>query len=148
MELERYLKIKEKIKNGCYVVVEWERTCSECLKGYKGAVKKHCKAIVRIGVSYANMERNKGKEMGSLPYGMFVYGNELIEKDNGDLMLRLTTSENPKHKTQSKYIYNGNVVDKQWLIDNGILGNRKPSTFSGGIFNINLKDIISIGGLQ
>lgn len=148
MELERYLEIKKEIKSGSYVMVEWERTCSECLKSYKGMVKKHCKGVLRLGVSYSNMERNKDKEMGSLPQGVWKVVNEIIEKDNGDLMLRLTTSENPKHKTTSEYIFNGNVVEKQWLVDNGILGNRKPNAFSGGIFNINLRDVISIGGLK
>lgn len=147
MELVELLKeIETKVVNGRYINLSYARQIKrdELNKGFKDLeITKSTSGTVRLGVSYANMQRNVDKEIGPLPFGQWVENYEnLIIENKGKYYLRVYTTENPYH-TKVAYTMNGENYTKQDLIDMGALKPSKPN--ENGLFNINIDSIVSIG---
>lgn len=115
-------------------------------------VKKETDMVIRLGVSYANMGINAGKQTGSLPWGQWVEGLEnLVIEHKGNYYLRVTstTPENPECGADiiaTRYILNGQVISKEEAI--AIVGEKKMSGSASPVYNLKFENILRIGGAQ
>lgn len=148
MNFNEYKELK--IKKGTIHQIHWRRTLSDkdVLKGFKGGrIEKETIGVFRIGVTYANMEVNKDKVCGSLPYGYFELSNEIIYSPTSNTyQLRITKTMNENHKPIVKWYLDGVEITKEELIEMNALGStqRQSKPSNSLVYNVKLKDIISI----
>ena len=115
-------------------------------------VKKETDMVIRLGVNYANMGINEGKQTGSLPWGQWVEGLEnLVLEHKGNYYLRVTstTPENPESGADviaTRYILNGQVISKEDAI--AIVGEKKMKGSASPVYNLKFENILRIGGAQ
>lgn len=149
MELKKLInEIDNKVVGGRYINISYQNKVSrdKLAKGFKDEnIFKSVNGVFRLAIKYGNMKRNLDKEIQPVKYGQWVEGYEnVILEYNGKYYLRVYLSENPHHKINSTYTWNGSQYCKQELIDNGVLRDTKTS-FENGLFNINIDSIVSIG---
>ena len=113
-------------------------------------VVKETDMVIRLGVSYANMSINEGKQTGSLPWGHWVEGMEnLVLEHKGNYYLRITstTPENPESGADviaTRYLLNGEVISKESAI--AIVGEKKMKGSASPVYNLKFENILRIGG--
>lgn len=141
MKLENFKNLG--IKKGTNCSIEYESEPSATRKAFNGRVKKHTKMVCRIGVTYANMKANEGKETGPMLWGEFKDNDNVLIEYKDNLYLRVTKSSLPNAKPKTIYLLDGEEVTKEALIEMGALGERKPSE-PPLVMNIKLENIINI----
>lgn len=113
-------------------------------------VVKETDMVIRLGVSYANMSINEGKQTGSLPWGQWVEGLEnLVLEHKGKYYLRITstTPENPESGADvvaTRYLLNGEVISKEAAL--AIVGEKKMDGKASPVYNIKFENILRLGG--
>lgn len=134
------------VKNGNYVRMAWF-SYPKVKKEFNGRIKKESTSIVRLGLNYANLQENIGKEVGIRTEWVkknVVYEN--VDK-NGvvSFNVRVFTSKCKTHKANSQWYLDGKPITKQELIDMGALNNSTAKPFDSNTFTIKLDNIISLG---
>lgn len=115
----------------------------------KGVVKES-DMVIRLGVNYANMSINEGKQTGSLPWGHWVEGLEnLVLEHKGNYYLRITstTPENPQSGADviaTRYLLNGEQITREEAI--AIVGEKKMKGSASPVYNLKFENILRIGG--
>ena len=113
-------------------------------------VVKETDMVIRLGVSYANMSINEGKQTGGLKWGKWVEGLEnLVLEHKGNYYLRITstTPENPESGADviaTRYLLNGQIISREDAI--AIVGEKKMSGNASPVYNIKFENILRLGG--
>ena len=95
-------------------------------------VVKTTRMTVRIGLAYANLSENIGKETGPLPNGQkWVDNLKLLESKEGRLMLRVYPTKNPRHKARSEFSRDGKPTTMEELIDLGVVAPSSVISYGG-----------------
>ena len=138
MELQEIINKVEENKKGAFIHLEYK---SLPKTKTNDTVEKITVGGYRLGITYANMERNANKETGSLPWGHWLanYENYIIEHcDKHYLRIYEGTI-----KAVTKWLLNGKETTKEELIANGIIAEPKAKQFNG-CFNVPIQNIIAI----
>ena len=137
------------IKKGTFVTIAF-KSYPKPLSAHKNdVIEKFTCGVYRIGISYINMKINEDKVVTNLPYGQYDpdYQNYIITHTNksGEYkeFLRIYTTQNHKHNPKTFYKLNGEIVTKEFLIENGYISASKSNPTS--VFNVEIKNLISIG---
>ncbi len=145
MNIQEYKDLK--IKKGTIHSIHYKRVVSSVRKAFKGRVEKETIGNFRIGCDYQNLAENKDIKTGSLPYGMWEYGNEIIHSITKEgiesYQLRLTITKNKNFKPHTKWYLDGVETTKEHLIEIGAMAEPKPNN-DLLVFNVKLNDIIAI----
>ena len=110
-------------------------------------IVKESDMVIRLGVSYANMQINENKQTGSLPWGKWVEGLEnLVIEHKGKYYLRITSTDpaNPKSGADviaTRYLMNGVEVTKQEV--RALIGEEKSG--ASPVYNIKFDNILKLG---
>lgn len=134
MEREEIINVIKNIKKGTYVSIHKVKDLGE-------GVTKHSIMLVRMGIDFANMKVNEGREVGELPWGeweVFPY----VIKHKGTFYLRVYNSYVEQGSVHSFYQHNGVDITKEEAI--AIVGEQKPSKPSD-CYTIKFDNIVSIG---
>ena len=147
-------KALQNIKKGVFVTEEHKRQVP-LKKGFEHLkVEKVTKSVVRVGCKYANLQEIKIKniETNSLSKNLEwikEYENILmINQETNEISIRFTKSRNKNHKAKTKWFLNGVETTKDALIKLGCLYSRdiNSSSYDSPVFNVKIKDLISLGG--
>lgn len=119
------------------------------VKDLGNGITKISDMVIRLGVSYANMKLNEGKQTGSLPWGKWVEGLEnLVVEHKGAYYLRIS-SKTPEHPESgadvisTKYIKDGREISKEEVV--AIIGEKKVSSTPSAVYNIKFENILKLG---
>lgn len=110
-------------------------------------IVKESDMVIRLGVSYANMQINENKQTGSLPWGKWVEGLEnLVIEHKGKYYLRITSTDpaNPESGADviaTRYLMNGVEVTKQEV--RALIGEEKSG--ASPVYNIKFDNILKLG---
>jgi hypothetical protein len=147
MEFSTFQEKSKNIKRGKYTTLEFKsiKAPTKAFKDYK--IEKVTSGVFRLGISYARLEENKGRETFNKMNGEWVPEmHNLVSTYKDNLKLRVYTTKNYKHKRQVKWYLNGEETTYKYLIDNGIMKDENKSS-SGPLlmFDIKLDNLIKIG---
>jgi hypothetical protein len=136
---EILLKLNE-IKKGKYISLTKK-------KDLGNGLVKNSKMVIRLGINFANMKVNEGRETGSLPWGHWVEGleNLVIEHTNkkGETNYYLRVANSYADNTSTEYLLNGEVVSKEVAI--ATVGEKKLQSQFSDVYNIKFENIIALG---
>ncbi len=139
MTIEKVLQFINSTRKGTFQKMISETQITE------GVVKK-VESIIRVGIDNKNRAANKNKVVGDLPWGEFTLEHYIIEHTNKkgehNVYLRYYTTH---HRPKVTYLYQGQEVSKQYLIDNGIISESKLKSNDSDVRNININNIIRLG---
>lgn len=133
------------VKKGRYISLTKKKDLGD-------GIVKESDMRIRIGVAYANMAVNAGRQTGSLPWGKWVEGLEnLVVEHKGNYYLRIssTTPENPESGADiiaTRYIKDGAQISKDDVI--ALIGEKKVVSKPSIVYNIKFENIIRLGGQQ
>lgn len=139
MEMKEILEVLRSKRRGTYASLTK-------VKDYGNGLVKETDMTIRLGVNFANLESNKGRVIGQLPWGRWVPGleNYVIEhtdkKGNHNMYLRVTSTN--AHISKSRYLLNGQEVDKS--VAEEMIGTKKLSSKESEVYNVNFKNIIRL----
>ena len=112
-------------------------------------ITKESDMVIRLGVAYANMSVNEGRQTGSLPQGHWIEGLEnLAIEHKGNYYLRVT-SVNPEHPESgadviaTRYIKDGREISKEEVI--ATIGESKAKSTPSTVYNIKFENIVRLG---
>lgn len=147
MKYEEFTSLAKNIKKGKYVSLEF-KSIKKPTKEFKDCIiEKVTSGVFRLGISYARLEENKGREDFRKMNGEWVPNmHNLVSVYNENHKLRIYTTKNHKHKRQVKWYLNGEETTLEYLIDNGIM--KEETKSSNGpllMFDIMLNNLIKIG---
>lgn len=142
-EVRNYVK---EIKKGVFQLLEYESNAKPLKKAKEENkdIRKQTRAIVRFGISYANMQVNKEKVVGSMLYGEYLEGDENYIVTYGEKEYLVAYYEKI---LETKYFMNGEEVTKDYLIENGYISNSKPTPNEAHRIQPMLNHILTIGKL-
>ena len=147
MNYETFQNESKNIKRGKYTTLEFKSIKTPTKEHKDCIIEKITTGVFRLGISYARLEENKGRETFNKMNGEWVpnmYNLVSTYKDN--LKLRVYTTKNHKHKRNVKWYLNGEETTYEYLIDNGIM--KEEKNYSNGpllMFDIMLDNLIKIG---
>lgn len=122
------------IKRGRYVALRKKKVLGH-------GVEKVSELVIRLGVNYANMKINEGKETGSLPWGKWVPGYEhFVIEHKGAYYLRVTSSYS--QHVRSYYFLNGASITRDEAA--AIVGERKLDSHPADVYNIRFENLLDI----
>lgn len=135
-------------RNGSFATVTWKSELPVKAAFKESTVEKITTGVVRFGVSYAQLKSVKetGITPQELPWGQWKaeIPKVLIEHKGADYV-RVTHSNNPKHKARSSYLINGKPATAEEVKSVGFVQesywNRKNDS---PVFTIKLENIITI----
>ncbi len=110
---------------------------------------KESDMVIRLGVTYANMQINEDRQTGQLPWGKWVEGLEnLVVEHKGNYYLRITSTDpaNPESGADviaTRYLMNGQEISKEQVI--AIVGETKLSGSASPVYNVKFENIIKLG---
>lgn len=134
MENKEIFEILPRVKKGRYVSI---RKRKDLGKG----VTKISDVVIRLGVNYAHMKVNEGREVGPLPWGHWVEGYEgLVIEHKGAYYLRVANGYT-KH-VKSRYFLHGEEVDES--IAASVVGAAKLASSDSAVFNVRFENIVAI----
>lgn len=113
-------------------------------------VTKQSDMVVRLGVAYANMAINEGKQTGSLPWGKWVEGLEnLVVEHKGNYYLRVTAVD-PAHLGNGAEIIETRYYDGEGRISREeatekVGAEKKIQSKAAEVYNIKFENILKIG---
>lgn len=129
-------------KKGSYVSLTKVKDLGE-------GVVKETDMVIRLGVNYANLAINEGKQIGSLKWGSWVEGLEnLVLEHKGNYYLRITstTPENPESGADvvaTRYLLNGEEISRMDALN--IVGEKKMSGSASPVYNLKFANILRLG---
>ena len=124
-----------KAKRGRYVSIRKKKDLG------KGVVKIS-DLVIRLGVDYANMKINEGRQVGSLPWGHWVPGFEgFAIEHKGTFYLRVANGYTRHGK--SMYFLNGVEIGRDAAV--AIVGEKALSSGESAVYNIKFENIVSMG---
>ena len=130
---EVFERIKE-IRKGRFVALRKKKDLG-C------GVTKVSDMVIRLGVNYANMKINEGRQTGSLPWGHWVPGYEqLVIEHKGVYYLRVASSYSKHGK--ATYFLNGAEITRDHAAS--IVGEKKMESKSLDVCNIRFENLIDI----
>jgi len=153
MELGQFeaLLAQKAVKKGCFTSIIWQSDVT-LRAAYKDSydIKKVTQGVARLGVNYGHIKeiRERGTEPQSLPYGAWKKGKEnIIIEHNGGYQLRMTKTNNFRHKGKVAYYLNGVEIAKDKLQEMNVV---VPSYWDRGghetpVFNVKLENVLKIG---
>lgn len=145
MTLEKFEQIK--IRKGAFVYMEYCSYPKVPKSKGEAIVMKVTQGVFRLGVRYSKLKVNIGKQVQPLKGGTWKkdYENLLIESSakEGQINLRVYTTNNHKHRAKTTYYLNGEEVSKQYLLDNGYIKDYQKDHLD--LFLVNLENVIRIG---
>lgn len=122
------------VKKGRYVSLKKKKDLGE-------GIEKISDLVIRLGVEFANMKINEGREVGSLPWGHWVEGLEgLVIEHKGNYYLRVTSSYSNNGK--SIYLKDGQEISKEAVI--ALLGEKKVLGQAADVYNIKFENILEL----
>ena len=110
-------------------------------------IVKESDMVIRLGVSYANMQINENRQTGQLPWGKWVEGLEnLVIEHKGNYYLRITSTDpaNPESGADviaTRYLMNGVEVTKQEV--RALIGEEKGG--ASPVYNVKFDNILKLG---
>lgn len=110
-------------------------------------IVKESDMVIRLGVSYANMQINENRQTGQLPWGKWVEGLEnLVIEHKGNYYLRITSTDpaNPENGADviaTRYLMNGVEVTKQEV--RALIGEEKGG--ASPVYNVKFDNILKLG---
>lgn len=110
-------------------------------------IVKESDMVIRLGVSYANMQINENRQTGQLPWGKWVEGLEnLVIEHKGNYYLRITSTDpaNPENGADviaTRYLMNGSEVSKQEV--RALIGEEKGG--ASPVYNVKFDNILKLG---
>ena len=135
MNNQEILNKLNNIKKGRFISLKKKKDLGE-------GITKISDLVIRLGVEYANMQINEGRQVGSLPWGHWVEGLEgLVIEHKGTYYLRVASSYSNNNK--SYYYLNGKEISKEEVIN--LLGEKKLHTGNPDVYNIKFQNIIQLG---
>lgn len=141
MENQAILDFLKGTKKGTYIHLKKSKDLGE-------GISKLTEMRIRVGVAYANMAINEGKEIGSLPWGHWVDGLEnLVIEHKGKYYLRITSSdpsnvENSNDVISTCYIKEGRPITKEEVLS--VLEPSKIESKPNPIYNIKFENILEL----
>lgn len=148
MNYETFQEKSKSIKRGKYTTLEFKSIKAPTKEFKEYVIEKHTKGVFRLGISYARLEENKGRNDFKKMNGEWVPNmHNLVSTYKDNLKLRVYTTKNYKHKRQVKWYLNGEETTYKYLIDNGIMKEENNSSSNGPLlmFDIKLDNLIKIG---
>lgn len=112
-------------------------------KDLGNGVKKITDMVIRLGVEYANMKVNEGREteIGSLPWGQWVEGLEgYVIEHKGNYYLRVSSSYS--NTTKNIYTLNGVEISREEV--EGLVAPYKLKSSEADVYNIKFSNILSL----
>lgn len=137
MENDKVFEILRKVKRGRYISLKKTKDLGK-------GVTKVSEMIVRLGVDYANMKINEGRQTGSLPWGQWVPGYEGFALEHKGVYYLRVTSSYSKHVRSTYFDDSGEEITRDQAA--AIVGEKKVSSSNPDVYNIRFSSIISIGG--
>lgn len=135
MQNQQILNTIKTFKKGTYVPLTK-------IKDYGNGLVKKTDMIIRLGVSYQNMEINKDRVVEPLPWGSWVPGLEnYVIEHKGNYYLRVSNTNS--HISKSKYLLNNIEITKE--VAETYIDPRKLKSKESAVYNIKFENIISIG---
>lgn len=110
-------------------------------------IVKESDMVIRLGVSYANMQINENRQTGQLPWGKWVEGLEnLVIEHKGNYYLRITSTDpaNPESGADviaTRYLMNGQEISKQEV--RALTGEEKGG--ASPVYNVKFENILKLG---
>lgn len=114
----------------------------------KGIVKES-DMVIRLGVNYANMQVNKDRQTGPLPWGHWVEGLEnLVVEHKDKYYLRITSVDpaNPESGADviaTRYLLGGQEITKDQVIQT--IGEGKLEGKASTVYNVKFENILKLG---
>jgi hypothetical protein len=135
MQNQQILNTIKTFKKGTYVPLTK-------IKDYGNGLVKKTDMIIRLGVSYQNMEINKDRVVEPLPWGSWVPGLEnYVIEHKGNYYLRVSNTNS--HISKSKYLLNNIEITKE--VAETYIDPKKLKSKESAVYNIKFENIISIG---
>ncbi len=135
MQNQQILNTIKTFKKGTYVPLTK-------IKDYGNGLVKKTDMVIRLGVSYQNMEINKDRVVEPLPWGSWVPGLEnYVIEHKGNYYLRVSNTNS--HISKSKYLLNNIEITKE--IAETYIDPKKLKSKESAVYNIKFENIISIG---
>lgn len=132
---EMFEKLKN-VKRGRYIVLKKTKDLGH-------GITKVSEMTVRLGVEYANMKVNEGRQTGSLPWGHWVPGFEgLAIEHKGIFYLRVTSSYSKRVKS-SYFDATGAEISRQEA--ESVVGPKKMEASNPDVYNIRFESVLSLG---
>ena len=110
-------------------------------------IVKESDMVIRLGVSYANMQINQDRQTGSLPWGHWVEGLEnLVIEHKGNYYLRITSTDpaNPESGADvvaTRYLKDGAEITKHDVLT--LVGEEKGG--ASPVYNVKFDNILKLG---
>lgn len=134
MENNEIISVVAQLKKGTYVSLIKRKDLGQ-------GVVKITSMVIRTGINFANMQVNKDRQVGQLPWGNWVAGLEnYVIEHKGKFYLRVYNSYSDS--IASVYYLNGNEITKEQAI--AIVGEKKLESHSSECYNIAFDNIVSI----
>lgn len=135
MQNQQILNTIKTFKKGTYVPLTK-------IKDYGNGLVKKTDMVIRLGVSYQNMEINKDRVVEPLPWGSWVPGLEnYVIEHKGNYYLRVSNTNS--HISKSKYLLNNIEITKE--VAETYIDPKKLKSKESAVYNIKFDNIISIG---
>lgn len=135
MQNQQILNTIKTFKKGTYVPLTK-------IKDYGNGLVKKTDMVIRLGVSYQNMEINKDRVVEPLPWGSWVPGLEnYVIEHKGNYYLRVSNTNS--HISKSKYLLNNIEITKE--VAETYIDPKKLKSKESAVYNIKFENIISIG---
>ncbi len=123
------------VKKGKYISLKKK-------KDLGNGIEKISDLVIRLGVDYANMKINEGREIGALPWGSWVEDLEgLVIEHKGNYYLRVASAYSNNGKCV--YLLNGNEISKEEVVN--LIGEKKVESKALDIYNIKFENILELG---
>lgn len=123
------------VKKGRYISLKKKKDLGE-------GVVKISDLVIRLGVEFANMKINEGREVGALPWGHWVEGLEgLVIEHKGNYYLRVASAYSNTNK--STYYLNDKPISKEEVV--AMLGEKKVQSGNPDVYNIKFENILELG---
>lgn len=142
MTIEQFLESVKGRKKGTYIKIVWKKSLDEF-------TQKFSSGVFRLGVNYQNTKTTLEKAKNGENKQTRTYSDEIIipnllyKNKKGEHKIRVFITHNNRMKTKTKFERNGKEIDKQTLIEEGLLKDNKHIIEE--CFNIMLDNVISIG---
>lgn len=135
MENQKILETIKTFKKGTYVPFTK-------IKDYGNGLVKETDMVIRLGISYQNMEINKDRVVEPLPWGSWVPGLEnYVIEHKGNYYLRINSTNS--HIAKSKYLLNNVEITKE--VAETYINPKKLQSKESPVYNVKFENIISIG---
>lgn len=139
------------IRNGAYINISYVSDLTPNKDNQEHKIQKLITSVIRLGVAYSHIndesikERQNDNAEHKLPWGVWDEECPYIINHKGNSYLRCTISNSPYHHHIVEYLLDGVKVTKEDIANIVRESELKSSNKKLLIFNVNIKNIISLG---